>query len=284
MIRPIQSDDFLDLNRLLPPRPVPWKALQTTWVMVLQQQPVGYGCFLPLPGLPEMVLLDGWVAPAWRKQGAGSELLEFVANQAKNLSFLSLTCSFSTLQESAAQFLLRRRFVFEHEEWQMSRLLRGLPQAHLPEGYDLVTYAPLVAAQLFQKLYDETFSALLWYQPYSLEELLPEGDSSGLGEIYFLLHGQQPVGFVRVCPVRQFDREESVWREVEEIEPLGIVPAYQGQGLGQKLLLACLQTLAKRGIPVVTLGVWADNERAWQLYQRVGFERAGTTIYLTRHL
>lgn len=284
MIRPIKSNDFLVLNRLLPPRPIPWNSLDTTWVIIPHQQPVGYACFLPLPGLPEMVSLDGWVAPSWRKQGLGGELLEFVAAQAKNRSFSSLTCPFSTLQEPAAQFLLHRQFTIEHEEWRMVRSLQQLPKAAFPADFHLSTYSPTVAAHLFQKLYTSIFSAHAWYQPYSLEELLPERSSSRSGETYFLLHCQQPVGFVRVCPIRRFDTHQAVWQDVDEIEPLGILPSYQGQGLGRALLLHCLQLLANRGVQAVELGVWADNEPAWRLYEAVGFDRAGTTTYLTRSL
>ena len=52
---------------------------------------------------------------------------------------------------------------------------------------------------------------------------------------------------------------------------MGLLPAYRGQGIGHRLLQACLDKAAGKGITRVTLEVRADNAAAIRLYEKAGF-------------
>ncbi len=52
--------------------------------------------------------------------------------------------------------------------------------------------------------------------------------------------------------------------------------AYQGQGLAEALINACLEWGIVHGIHIVKLGVGAYNTPAFRLYQRLGFVQYGT--------
>ena len=52
---------------------------------------------------------------------------------------------------------------------------------------------------------------------------------------------------------------------------MGVLPAWRGQGLGERLLRATLSHALRKGITRVTLEARADNLRAIRLYERVGF-------------
>lgn len=54
---------------------------------------------------------------------------------------------------------------------------------------------------------------------------------------------------------------------------MGLLPGHRGQGLGERLLRACLAKARARGIERVVLEARADNGRALRLYERVGFVR-----------
>jgi mycothiol synthase len=56
-----------------------------------------------------------------------------------------------------------------------------------------------------------------------------------------------------------------------EIYVIAVDTAFQGLGLGRKLLLAGLDWLAGRGVPTGMLYVDASNESAIKLYRDVGF-------------
>lgn len=53
---------------------------------------------------------------------------------------------------------------------------------------------------------------------------------------------------------------------------MGVLPAYRGQGIGRRLLAACIAKARAQGITRIELEVRADNERAIALYKAMGFE------------
>lgn len=51
------------------------------------------------------------------------------------------------------------------------------------------------------------------------------------------------------------------------------------QGLGSRLMQACIDEARGRGHDVIWLGVWEKNARAIAFYQKWGFEKAGTHAF-----
>jgi GNAT superfamily N-acetyltransferase len=62
------------------------------------------------------------------------------------------------------------------------------------------------------------------------------------------------------------------------IQNIGVVPGHRGLGLGSVLIAQAVRSFAAQGLERVSLEVTADNVRAVNLYQRLGFRRA-KTIY-----
>ncbi len=52
---------------------------------------------------------------------------------------------------------------------------------------------------------------------------------------------------------------------------MGVLAAYRGQGVGERLLRACLVKAPTQGMTRIELEARADNTRAIALYERVGF-------------
>lgn len=52
---------------------------------------------------------------------------------------------------------------------------------------------------------------------------------------------------------------------------MGVLPAYRGQGIGRRLLQACIDKAWAKGLARIELEVRADNVRAIALYQAMGF-------------
>jgi ribosomal protein S18 acetylase RimI-like enzyme len=67
---------------------------------------------------------------------------------------------------------------------------------------------------------------------------------------------------------------------IGEIESLGVLPAYRGQGIGSRLLDELISQLAAAGVHDLVLGVLPGNTAAIRLYQRHGFRP--TWSYLSR--
>ncbi|MGV0110251.1 ribosomal protein S18-alanine N-acetyltransferase [Arthrobacter sp. CP30] len=61
-----------------------------------------------------------------------------------------------------------------------------------------------------------------------------------------------------------------------DIQTIGVLPRFEGQGIGRAMLAELLDESRRRGAETVMLEVRADNPRAQQLYARFGFEQIHT--------
>ena len=87
---------------------------------------------------------------------------------------------------------------------------------------------------------------------------------------FVALDAGQVVGWVDVLPG---------WTPVvahSAILSVGLLSAYRGQGLGQRMLERCLAQAAAQGIRRVMLEVRADNDVAIALYRKLGFDVEAT--------
>lgn len=59
------------------------------------------------------------------------------------------------------------------------------------------------------------------------------------------------------------------------ISNVAVDPAYQGQGIGSRLLEAFLRVMKSRGVTSATLEMRVSNEAARKLYEKFGFKSVG---------
>lgn len=71
----------------------------------------------------------------------------------------------------------------------------------------------------------------------------------------------KPIGIVSV---RVENKEASIFG-------VGILPEYQGKGLGKEIIISILQKLKDEGIQDITIEVDSSNEKAFHLYKKCGF-------------
>ena len=64
--------------------------------------------------------------------------------------------------------------------------------------------------------------------------------------------------------------------ETADIQTIGVLPEYEGQGIGTAMLTSMLDEARRRGAVETLLEVREDNPRARRLYERFGFERIHT--------
>ena len=64
------------------------------------------------------------------------------------------------------------------------------------------------------------------------------------------------------------------------IGPFGITPNFRNKGLGEVLLIFCLNRLAENGFKCVGLDVSTENKPAYKLYKKVGFKKIFETFIL----
>lgn len=235
------------------------------WTITQQEKPIGYATLLPLPGLPGLFELSGGIAPQFQRQGAGSFLWEFIRQKAAGTAVQQITCTLNSLNSPTARFLQRHRFTLEHEEWTMTlENLAALPQVPPASGMiSLQNTSQQTAVRTLPALYERSFRHTPWFQPYTPAEVAVTWEPDD--QLLYLVENGHTIGFVWL----HFPESG-----MAEIEPIGIVQEKQGMGYGRFLLTTLLNRLQNQGILAVTLGVWANNQPAIQLYRSVGFRYA----------
>ena len=126
-------------------------------------------------------------------------------------------------------------------------------------------------------------------QPQSADvrsRLIPELSGQSNCIILLAIRVGQPVG-AAVC-FQGFSTFAA--RPLLNIHDLAVLPAHQGQGIGQALLAAVEERARELGCCKVTLEVRGDNEGARRLYSRCGFVNSGgnpdtvATLFLEKRL
>lgn len=237
------------------------------WTAVMEGRPLGYVCLEPVEGLPHIAELTGGVIPQWRRRGIGRALLAEAiwAAQQTGQPFTMLSTAVHDPKDDAAKFLQAQGFKREHDEV-LLRLdaVDQLPQPRWPFGTEIVR-RPAAANALFCQLYDQAFSPHPWYQPYDpafLDEEMPFA--------LFIKQNGQFAAFADTHLNKQ---------KIGQIEPLGVIPAFQGQGLARPLFLAACRALLGRGATALRVGAWLDNQKALNVYQSAGFQPERYTYY-----
>lgn len=256
-----QDDSFSQFRQSL-------NAAVQVWAITYEDDLIGYTAVWEVPGVAGLLEFNGGILPQYRKRGAGSLLLNHLITNCKSLPFHTLSCSVADVDTAVAHFLDHHHFWVEHEEWTL--LLKNLATlpAIPPSRCLLRTYPRQKAVAEFIKLYDASFADTPWNQPFTAAEV--DNMLNKAIDIKFLLVDGKSVGFAWVHYAGQG----------ATLEPIGIVQTAQGKGYGRILLTTILHMLANENVPAVSLGVWANNDKALALYQSVGFEPSDKMTYL----
>lgn len=288
MIRAYQKRDAAALtavyNQLSPTAPYSlagWQQQMQTllakngraWTLLLDYNPIGFVSVSPVPGLPTLYELDGFIAPAYQRQGWGSQLLTHVLQALIGSDVSQISFAVSSLQSGPALFLQKHHFFIEHEEWNMQNLLLDVASPTPRAELTISRFSRATAVRLFEQLYPASFSGTPWDQPFSRDEI--EQLLVNEHDLCFLMWQQQPIGFVWLQ-----------WQTPSEVafEPIGLIKAKQGQGYGRYFLQSLLAQLKGQGGVVVHVGVWRNNEAALHLYQSLGFVYSSSVFHLAYNI
>ena len=79
------------------------------------------------------------------------------------------------------------------------------------------------------------------------------------------------IGYGKIEHPTELPASAHVWY----VSGLAVDPLFEGRGAGRALMDALIELARERGGRRITLRVFAPNERALGLYERLGFEREG---------
>jgi ribosomal protein S18 acetylase RimI-like enzyme len=81
----------------------------------------------------------------------------------------------------------------------------------------------------------------------------------------------EPIGWAKIEHPTELPASGHVWH----VTGLAVDPQFEGRGAGRALMEALIELARERGGRRMTLRVFATNERAQRLYERLGFEVEG---------
>ena len=98
-------------------------------------------------------------------------------------------------------------------------------------------------------------------------------------KFYFIYQKNKIIGFLKLN-YNDSQREKMYLNNGFEIERIYLIAAFQGKGLGKKLITKILNMGKEMGYRKAWLGVWENNFRAIKFYKKYGFKKFGQHNFL----
>lgn len=230
-----------------------------------------------LPHVLGLITID----PEFRQDDVGDWAYRQVLERARQDGAQALDAVVDSRDKEALGFLSRREFERMATLWTLQAAGDFAPAGapRTPSGYVLRAYRPGEDTALLTDMYNRTFAKHLTFCTATEAEtrgfeLTPQFDP-GLTAILETDDGL-PVGYAR-CTLRSDVKDG--WVDI-----LGVLPEYQGRGLGRFLLLWSMHVLGKGKAKVIRLVVEGVNDRARALYDSEGFMEIRTRLRYRRRV
>jgi mycothiol synthase len=211
------------------------------------------------------------VSPHFRRHGVGAELLQVVDSLIEDKPLQLWAHGFNA---AAALLATSQGFHQERSLWQMRRsLLSILPEPVFPAEIEVRTFnietdlsawiecnAHAFAHHPDQGQWTEADLRLRMQQPWF--------DPSGF---IVAFEGEKMIGF-HWTKIHAVENEQNLGiKPIGEVYVVGVVPQWQGCGLGKALTLSGLRHLRDKGLIAAMLYVDAEDATAISLYESLGF-------------
>ncbi len=177
------------------------------------------------------------------------------------------------------------------EEYRVYILVRrgrsGTRPAPLPEGFIIhrKPFAECTDADITTAVetFNDSFRDHFSFAPEKIERWINFRDTAkDLGILTLAMRGDEAVGICVSEESTAFNEERGV--RAGWVDILGVRPRYRRRGLAKALLADGIDLLLEKGLDTVYIGVYAKNEKAFDLYRSFGFEKDGESIWYSKRL
>lgn len=142
-----------------------------------------------------------------------------------------------------------------------------LPPPYMPDGYRIRPLQGKEEVKAYVNLHRTAFDSEKMTWNWRVRTLQHPAYRSNL-DFVVVNNENIPVGFC-IC---------WMWQDLGQVEPLGVHPEHQGQGLGRELELAAYQVLRQHGARKLLVDHVSLNEKAIAISQQTGFQQSNNTL------
>ncbi|MEE9285890.1 MAG: GNAT family N-acetyltransferase [Dehalococcoidia bacterium] len=233
--------------------------------------------------VPELVIgrsiIEGAVAPRYRRQGIGRRLLDHGVAHSRTLGAERAHTSVSSEGTAARRLFEAAGFVEARRQLHMRLDLEDLVAGDGPTEH-VVRHLRDGEEAVMTDLQNRAFTGSWGFAPNTPEEMayrLRMRGSRFEDALILEVEGRPAAYCWTKMEARGNDPGGVIWM-------IGVDPAMRGLGLGRAMLLASVDYLARQGARSVKLDVYADNAPAVNLYEATGFRRRGEIIFYEKRL
>lgn len=90
--------------------------------------------------------------------------------------------------------------------------------------------------------------------------------------VYLAEEGDEAIGYLLMTVCRQRENPFMYALDYLQIDHIGVLPEYQGKGIGKALMAYAEEFTAQKGLGLVGLDSWSFNTEAHEFFHAVGFE------------
>lgn len=121
------------------------------------------------------------------------------------------------------------------------------------------------------------------FKAYTTEAFNPEKIKEELnepGSLYILAYmNNELAGYARVRSSTEV-KDEFPGKKTIELQRIYALRKFIGKGVGKALMNYCITLAKEQGCEILWLGVWEHNHRAQEFYNRLGFERFSSHVFM----
>ena len=210
-----------------------------------------------IPGQDEAEI-SGFTLPEYRLKGYFKVLLAKVSDELKKYEVpdILFVCEPQSLDGKAVIKKLKANYDFTEYSLKYNQLGASYPNYHLNkvELYKPNLQDSEILIDIRRQIFDDTYEnaetmVMKTFESQFRQQYLAvlDGEFIGMGGVSFEQDGAYIFGF-------------------------GIIPKYQGKGHGKAMLKLMLKDLIEKNVEKIMIDVNSENEKAYNLYKKYGFE------------
>ena len=153
----------------------------------------------------------------------------------------------------------------------------SLRKIDLSELHNLQALGIKTFSETFDITNNQSDMSDYFVKSFNLEKLAQEL-ANPESDFYFADLDGESIGYLKIN--RGLAQTESLLEDALEIERIYVLSKHHGQKVGKLLFDKAIDVALKHNLDSVWLGVWEKNTQALSFYQRLGFEKFDTHVFM----